>query len=402
MTNQVQLGLKENWKQFALLVLINGFVGGMVGMERSIIPELASQEFGLSSKTAILSFIIWFGISKAVANYLSGKWSQRFSKKRLLLLGWSLALPVPFLLIYAPSWEWIILANVLLGVHQGFSWSITVMMKIDLVGEKDRGLAMGINESAGYLAVGLLAFLTGWIASEYGIRPYPFYLGIGMAVLGLLLTSIFVKDTLAHVQKEAAISTVPLLNNVFKETTWAHRNLGSISQAGLVNNLNDGMIWGLLPILLAGRDFTLVEIGKIVAIYPMVWGLSQLITGKMADRFRKKSLLFFGMVFQGIAIAALAYANSISAFVLLSVALGIGTAVVYPTFLAAVADNTHPSQRAESLGIFRFWRDSGYAFGALLSGILSELLSIEVAILVIAGITLLSGMIVKIRMTDQE
>jgi MFS family permease len=400
MSGQIHLGLKENWKQFSLLVLINGFVGGMVGMERSIIPELAASEYGIASNTAILSFIIWFGVFKAVANYLSGRWSQTVSKKRILLLGWGVALPVPFMLIYAPSWEWIVMANVLLGIHQGFSWSATVMMKIDLVGEKNRGLAMGINESAGYLAVGVLAFLTGWVASEYGIRPYPFYLGIGMSVLGFVLTWVFVRDTKAHVRKEGEESTLPLFRNVFSQTSWKHRNLGSISQAGLVNNLNDGMIWGLFPILLAGKGFSLVEIGKIVAVYPMVWGVSQLVTGKMADRFKKKSLLFLGMVFQGMAIAALVFTTSMSVFVALSICLGIGTAIVYPTFLAAVADNTHPSQRSESLGIFRFWRDSGYAVGALLSGILSQLLSVEMAVLSIAFVTVLSAVVVKIRMTN--
>jgi MFS family permease len=265
----VQLGLRENWKQFFLLVVINAFVGGMVGLERTILPEIAEVDFGIAAKTAILSFIIVFGIVKAVTNYYTGALADRFGRKNLLTLGWLVALPIPFVLIYAPSWSWIILANVLLGINQGLTWSSTVVMKIDLVGEKNRGLAMGLNESAGYLAVGGVAFLTGWIASEYGVRPYPFYLGIAFVFIGLISSWLLVKDTAHHVKKETTTSQLPLLKNVFWETTWKNRNLGSISQAGLVNNLNDGMVWGLLPILLATKNFGLEEIGKIVALYPI-------------------------------------------------------------------------------------------------------------------------------------
>lgn len=370
--NNVQLGLRENWKQFALLVVINAFVGGMVGLERTILPELAEQEFEMAAKTAILSFIMVFGVVKAITNYYTGALANRIGRKNLLTLGWLIALPIPFLLIYAPSWGWVILANALLGVNQGLTWSSTVVMKIDLVGEKNRGLAMGLNESAGYLAVGGVAFLTGWIAAEYGVRPYPFYLGIAFAVIGLLSSWLLVRDTVHHVHAETTSSTLPLLKNVFWKTTWKNRNLGAISQAGLVNNLNDGMVWGLFPILLASRNFDLAQTGKIAALYPIVWGLGQLFTGKMADHFSKKNMLFWGMLAQGLALLGMLFASSFFHFAALSAALGAGTAVVYPTFLAAIADYAHPRQRAESIGVFRLWRDLGYAVGALLTGILAD------------------------------
>ena len=269
--SQIKLGLRENWKQFSLLVLINGFVGGMVGMERTILPELAESEFDLKGNAVILSFIIVFGFTKAITNYFTGALANLIGRKSLLVTGWFFALPIPFILMHANSWSWIIFANVLLGITQGLTWSSTVVMKIDLVGEKQRGLAMGLNESAGYLAVGGVAFLTGWIASEYGLRPYPFYLGVGFSVLGLLGSWIFVKDTIHHVAKETGISNIKKLKNIFWETTWKDRNLGSISQAGLVNNLNDGMVWGLFPILLATKHFKLDEIATMVAVYPIFW-----------------------------------------------------------------------------------------------------------------------------------
>ncbi|WP_088341708.1 MFS transporter [Robiginitalea sediminis] len=394
----VELGLKQNWRQFSLLVLINAFVGGMVGLERTILPQLAEADFGIAAKTAILSFIIVFGIVKAITNYYTGALANRFGRKRLLVLGWLVALPIPFLLIYAQSWNVIILANVLLGVNQGLTWSSTVVMKIDLVGEKHRGLAMGLNESAGYLAVGGVAFLTGLIASEYGIRPYPFYLGIVFAVLGLLFSTVWIKDTVHHVRAETSASQLPELKNVFWETTWANRNLGSISQAGLVNNLNDGMVWGLLPILLSTKGFDLEQIGKIVALYPMVWGLGQLFTGKLADHLNKKGMLFCGMALQGLVLMSLIYAETFFHFVVLSVLLGIGTAVVYPTFLAAIADFSHPGQRAESIGVFRLWRDLGYALGALLTGILADTLGMNWAIGFIGFLTLVSAVILLKRM----
>jgi MFS family permease len=396
--SQVKLGLKENWKQFSLLVLINAFVGGMVGMERTILPELAESEFGLKGNAVILSFIIVFGFTKAITNYFTGAFANKIGRKNLLILGWFFALPIPFMLMHASSWNWIVFANILLGINQGLTWSSTVVMKIDLVGEKQRGLAMGLNESAGYLAVGGVAFLSGWIASEYGLRPYPFYLGVGFSILGLLGSWVLVKDTIHHVAKETATSSIKKLNNIFWETTWKDRNLGSISQAGLVNNLNDGMVWGLFPILLATKNFELDEIATIVAVYPMFWGVCQLFTGKMADIFDKKKMLFLGMLLQGIALLSMIYATTFWHFSLLSSVLGIGTAIVYPTFLAGIGDYTHPEQRAKSIGIFRLWRDSGYAFGAIITGVISDFWDINTSIALIGGLTIFSAIIIQVRM----
>ena len=396
--SKTQLGLKENWQQFSLLVLVNVFVGGMVGLERSILPQLAEQEFQLAAKTAILSFIVVFGITKALTNYFAGTLANRWGRKNLLILGWIFALPVPLLLMYAPNWSWVILANVFLGINQGLAWSSTVVMKIDLVGPKNRGFAMGINEAAGYMAVGAVAFLSASIANAYGVRPYPFYIGIVLAIFGLLSSIFLIKDTRGFVQLEGEESNAPLLKNIFSETSWKHPNLGAISQGGLVNNLNDGMIWGLFPILLISKGFTASELAQIIAIYPMVWGLSQLFTGKLADRYAKKSLLFWGMFLQGLAILGFIWAQSFAAFAMLSVFLGLGTAVVYPTFLAAIADNTHPSQRAQSIGVYRLWRDLGYAVGALLTGILADLWTINTAIFAIGGLTILSALVIQLRM----
>lgn len=395
---ETKLGLRENWRQFTLLVIVNGFVGGMVGLERTILPQIAEVDFGIAAKTAILSFIIVFGISKAITNYYTGAFANKFGRKNLLVIGWLLGIPVPLILIYATNWNWIIAANILLGINQGLTWSSTVVMKIDLVGEKNRGLAMGLNESAGYLAVGIVAFLTGWLASEYGLRPYPFYLGIGFAIIGLLISYFMIKDTVHHVNSETKVSQVKKLKNIFRETTWINPNLGSITQAGLVNNLNDGMIWGLLPILLVSKGFSLTEVGKLVAIYPVVWGLGQLVTGKLADMLVKKSMLFWGMTLQGIAITAMIFAASFTQFTLLGIVLGLGTAVVYPTFLAAIADYTHPEQRANSIGVFRLWRDLGYAIGAILTGITADFFGIEMAVILIGIITIGSGLVIKVRM----
>jgi len=393
-----QLGLKENWRQFSLLVLVNAFVGGMVGMERSILPKLAEVEFHLAAKSAILSFIVVFGITKALTNYFAGTLANRWGRKNLLILGWVFALPVPFLLIYAPYWSWIIVANIFLGLNQGLAWSSTVVMKIDLVGPKNRGFAMGINEAAGYIAVGAVAFLSASMANAYGVRPYPFYIGIVLVIFGLLSSIFLIKDTRGFVQLESENSSVPLLSNVFKETTWKNPNLSSISQGGLVNNLNDGMIWGLFPMLLLSKGFSVAELAQIIAIYPSVWGFCQLYTGKLADRYPKKSLLFLGMLLQGSAILGFIWAQTFFAFASLSVVLGLGTAVVYPTFLAAIADNTHPSQRAQSIGVYRLWRDLGYAVGALLTGILADVWSISTAIQAIGSITILSAFVIILRM----
>jgi MFS family permease len=397
-TETIKLGLKENWKQFTLLVIVNAFVGGMVGLERTIIPQLAVGEFGIAARTGILSFIAVFGVTKAVTNYYTGSLANRFGRKNLLVAGWVVALPIPLLLIYAPNWNWIIAANIFLGVSQGLTWSSTVVMKIDLVGEKDRGFAMGLNESAGYMALAAVAFVTGWIASNYGLRPYPFYLGIGLSVAGLVMSWVVIKDTNHHVKLESRSSTVPLLKNIFWETTWRHKNLGSITQAGLVNNLNDGMVWGLLPLLLASRGFTLHETGIIVAAYPAVWSLGQLYTGKLADNHCKKSLLFLGMFMQGIALLGIIWANSFAWYIVLSSLLGIGTALVYPTFLAAISDDTHPDQRPQSIGIFRLWRDLGYAFGAVLTGLIADQFGLTAPLLAIGLLTLFSAIVIRYRM----
>lgn len=393
-----KLGLRENWQQFTLLVIINAFVGGMVGMERSILPEIATKEFAIAANTAILSFIIVFGIVKALTNYYTGALANKFGRKNLLVAGWLIGVPIPFILMYAPNWNWIIAANLLLGINQGLTWSSTVVMKIDLVGEKQRGFAMGLNEFAGYLSVALVAFLTGWIASNYGIRPYPFYTGIVLCALGLSGSFFFIKDTKHHVAHETTTSTIPLLKNIFWDTTWKHPNLGSVTQAGLVNNLNDGMVWGIFPILLAAKNFSISEIGIITAVYPAVWGIGQLFTGKMADKFCKKDLLWLGMALQAVALILFAVAQTMFHFVALSVILGWGTAMVYPTFLATVAENTHPQDRAKSIGIFRLWRDMGYAIGALLTGIIADFFGMNASIIFIAALTFASAVIIYYRM----
>jgi len=399
---KIRLGLKENWKQFTLLVVINGFVGGMVGLERSILPQIAEQEFAIAARTAILSFIVVFGITKAITNYYTGTLANRFGRKNLLVTGWIVGLPVPFMLMFAPDWNWIIAANVLLGINQGLTWSSTVVMKIDLVGEKKRGLAMGINESAGYISVALVAFLTGWIAGEYGLRPYPFVIGIVLVILGLLLSILFIKDTRQHVDLETTTSSIPRLKNIFRETTWTNKNLGSVTQAGLINNLNDGMAWGIFPILLATKGFSLPQIGIVTAIYPAVWGIGQLVTGKLSDILCKKDLLYTGMMLQAIALVALLWAQSMFHFIALSSLLGWGTAMVYPTFLASIAENTHPLDRAKSIGIFRLWRDLGYAIGAILTGIIADLISINASILFIGILTLGSSLIIQNRMSCMD
>ncbi len=397
---QAKLGLKENWKQFTLLVIVNAFVGGMIGMERSILPQFAEQEFGIASKTAILSFIIAFGISKAIANYYTGKLANTFGRKNLLMFGWIIAMPIPFMLMFAPTWNWVIVANILLGISQGLTWSSTVVMKIDLVGEKDRGFAMGLNEFAGYFAVGIIAFLSGYIANNYGVTPYPFFIGVFISIVGFLLTAIWVKDTNVFVKKESQTDSIPPLKNVFIDTTFKNKTLSSVTQAGLVNNLNDGMIWGLLPILLLSLNYNNENIGILTAIYPTVWGISQLFTGKMADHFSKKSMLFWGMLLQGIAILLLPFSTEFYQLISISAVLGFGTALVYPTFLTSIASATTAKQRAESIGTFRLWRDLGYAIGALISGVTADVFGLHYAILLIAIITIISAVIIKIRMPE--
>ncbi len=402
MVKETKIGLKENSKQFALLVLVNGFVGAMIGLERTIFPQFAEEHFGVIAYSAVLSFIVAFGFSKAAANYVSGKLANRFGRKNILIVGWCIAISVPILLLFAETWSVVILANILLGISQGFTWSSTVVMKIDLVGEKDRGFAMGLNEFAGYFAVGVMAFVTGWLATEYGVKPYPFYLGIAIAIIGLLLSWIFVRDTYHFVNQEEQTNSIDAHKNVFIETTFKNKTLSSVTQAGLVNNLNDGMIWGLLPIVLLYFQFSLEQIGLAVAVYPAVWGIGQLFTGKMSDHFSKKKMLFWGMLLQGAAILVMAKSNDYVILVLLSAVLGLGTALVYPTFLSAIAGATRPQQRAESIGVFRLWRDSGYAFGALLSGIVADAFGVTVAMLLIGLITILSAVVIQVRMPSDE
>ena len=396
--NSVKLGLKENLNQFILLIVVNAFVGGMVGLERSILPQIAEAEFHIAAKTAVLSFIIVFGIVKAITNYFTGALANKFGRKNLLTFGWLFAIPVPFILMYAPNWNWIIAANILLGINQGLTWSSTVVMKIDLVGEKNRGFAMGLNEFAGYLAVAIVAFLTGWVAAEFGLRPYPFYIGIVLSLAGLLTSWLFVKDTQHHVVQEASSNNTPNLKNVFWDTTLFNRNLGSVTQAGLINNLNDGMAWGLFPILLAQKNFSISEIAIITAVYPAVWGIGQLFTGKMSDYFCKKSMLFWGMFLQGIALLLFVFATTFTHYIILASILGWGTAMVYPTFLATVAENTNPTDRPKSLGVFRLWRDLGYAIGAILTGIIADAFGITASVVVIGILTLASSIIIQYRM----
>lgn len=395
---EIKLGLKENWKQFTLLLIINAFVGGMVGLERTILPSFAENKFDIVSGTVVLSFIAAFGITKAIANYFAGKLANLYGRRKLLLYGWLIAMAVPFILIYAPSWNWVIFANVLLGISQGLTWSSTVVMKIDLVGEKDRGLAMGLNEFSGYLMVGIVALISGIVADRYGVSKYPFYIGIALSVLGFLMTLIWIKDTRKYLQQESKTDQNEQVGNVFIETTFKHKTLSSVTQAGLVNNLNDGMLWGLLPILLISYQYDTKEVALIASIYPTVWGIGQLFTGKLSDIYNKKRLLFLGMLFQGIAILTLPYTSNFSILIFIGVVLGLGTAMVYPTFLSIIASVTTPNQRAESIGVFRLWRDLGYAFGAIISGIIADQFGIEYAILSIGALTVLSSLVIQFRM----
>jgi MFS family permease len=391
-------GLKENWKQFTLLVVVNAFVGGMIGMERTIFPQFAAQEFCISSKSAILSFIVAFGVTKAIANYFTGKLANRIGRKKLLIAGWLLAIPVPVMLIYANNWNWVIVANIFLGFSQGLTWSSTVVMKIDLVGERNRGLAMGLNEFAGYAAVGLVAYLTSQIAGEYGITPYPFYLGIFIAVTGFILSAVWVKDTRSFVKKESESVQPAPIEHIFSDTSFKHKTLSAVTQAGLVNNMNDGMIWGLLPLFLLSLDISQSQLGIITAIYPTVWGVGQLFTGKMSDVYSKKAMLFWGMMMQGIAILIIPFVKDYAVLALLSALLGLGTALVYPTFLTTIASVTSPTQRAEVIGIFRLWRDLGYAIGAIFSGIIADVFGIVTAIILIGILTIVSSLVIQFRM----
>jgi MFS family permease len=404
--SEVQLGLRENIVQFSLLVLVNAFVGGMVGMERSILPAIAEQEFQVAARAGVLSFIAAFGVAKALTNYAAGFLSDRVGRKRVLIAGWLFAVPVPFLLMWAPSWTWVVIANVLLGASQGLAWSTTVIMKVDLVGPRQRGLAMGLNEFAGYMAVAASAFATGWIAARHGLRPEPFYLGVVFIVLGLAVSVWLVRDTTPHVAREASLTTtlpergVPSSRDVFWRTTILDRNLSTISQAGLVNNLNDGMAWGLLPIVFASSGMTLTQVGTLAAIYPATWSVGQIMAGSVSDRVGRRVLIVWGMLTQAVGIAAIAIAGGFAGFAAGGVLLGVGTAMVYPTLLAAVGDVTYPSWRASAIGVYRLWRDLGYAVGALLAGITADALGLTAAVWCIAIVTFASGVVCAIRMTE--
>jgi MFS family permease len=394
-----QLGLRANLGQFALLVGLNAFVGAMVGLERTVLPLLGEQEFGLTSKTAITSFIVSFGVTKAVLNLVAARLSDRIGRKPILVAGWVLALPVPFLIIAAPAWWWIDLANVLLGANQALAWSMTVIMKIDLVGPRRRGLALGLNEFAGYFAVGLTSWITGYIAARAGLRPEPFYLGIGIAVVGLLGSIFLIRETRGHARLEAAAAglipaTVPGLARIFWITSLGNASLFAACQAGLVNNLNDGMSWGLYPLFFAAHGLDVARIGVVKAVYPAVWGMLQIATGVLSDRIGRKGLVAWGMVVQAAGIWLTVLVPEFGAWVTGAVLQGLGTAMVYPTLLAAITDHAHPDWRASSLGVYRFWRDLGYAVGALVSGTIADVVGFGAAIHVVAAATLASGMVV--------
>lgn len=409
----VRLGLRENLGQFALLVVVNVFVGAMVGMERSILPAVAEEEFGLAARTAVLSFIVVFGVTKAFVNYAAGHFADRLGRKQMLVGGWLVACPVPFLLMWAPTWNWVLVANALLGVSQGLTWSTTVIMKIDLVGPRQRGLAMGFNEFAGYLAVAAAAFATGWVAARAGLRPEPFYLGVGFVAAGLLL-SLLVRDTSAHARLESArLREAPArqarpgetwagltARDVFWRTTFGDRNLSSATQAGLVNNLNDGMAWGLFPLVFAAQGMNFRQIGLLAAIYPATWGVLQIASGGLSDRIGRKWLVAAGMWIQALGIGLVAMAQTFAGFAAGAVLLGVGTAMVYPTLLAVVGDVASPAWRASAVGGYRLWRDLGYAAGALLAGATADLLGLAGAMWIVAALTFGSGIVVALRMSE--
>ncbi|HEY8009071.1 MAG TPA: MFS transporter [Methylocella sp.] len=402
---RVELGLRENWRQFSLLVLINAFVGGMVGLERTVVPLIGSEEFKIASTTIVVSFIVSFGIVKAIANLVSGHFADVYGRKHVLVLGWLIGLPVPFMIAWGPSWGWVIAANALLGVNQGLAWSMTVIMKVDLVGPKSRGLAVGLNEFAGYLSVGVTAFLTGYLAERYGLRPEPFYLGIGYAILGFVLSLFLVQDTHGHVELEVSrhASPAPSLGfwEVFRRTSFGNPNLFAASQAGLVNNLNDGMSWGIFPLFFSAFGLGVERIGILKAVYPAVWGVLQTITGPLSDRYGRKGLIVAGMWVQAVGLFLTAASHSFGWWLVASALLGVGTAMVYPTPIASVSDASHPSWRARSLSVYRFWRDMGYAIGALTAGIIADLFGATWAIGSVGALTFASGALVAIVMREQ-
>jgi MFS family permease len=404
---RVRLGLRANLGQFALLVAVNALVGGMVGQERTVLPLLATRVFELQAFTAALTFIVAFGLTKAVANFAAGALADRYGRKPVLVVGWVVGLPVPLLLIWAPDWAWVVAANVLLGVNQGLTWSTTVIMKVDLVGPVRRGLALGLNEASGYGAVALTAFVTGLVAERWGIRTAPFMLGLAIAALGLSLSAVLVRETGGHVRGEAKDHAGPshlhgelTIRRVFALTSVREPALSAASQAGLVNNLNDGLAWGLLPIHYAAAGLSVIEIGALAAIYPAVWGFGQLVTGALSDRVGRKGLIVAGMLLQAAALALIAAVTGLVPWALAAVLLGVGTAMVYPTLLAVVGDVAHPAWRASAVGVYRLWRDAGFAIGAVLAGIVADRLGIPAAVWVVAALTGASGVIVLIRMYE--
>ena len=405
----ITLGLRQNLPQFLLLVAVNALVGGTLGQERTVLPLLADEVFQLDRYTGALTFILAFGLTKAGTNYFAGTLSDRYGRKPVLVAGWLIAIPVPVLLILGPTWGWIVAANVILGISQGLTWSTTVVMKMDLVGPNRRGLAMGFNEAAGYLGVAATALATGYIAAEYGLRPGPFLLGAAFIALGLGLSVVFVRETHQHAKAEAAghVSVhahAGSLSNreVFTLTSFRDRSLSSISQAGMVNNLNDGLAWGLFPILFAAAGLSIERIGILAAVYPAVWGAGQLITGALSDRIGRKGLIVGGMIVQAVALGLVAAGDSFGVWLAAAVLLGAGTAMVYPTLLAAIGDVAHPEWRARSVGAYRLWRDGGFAVGALLSGLLADAFGIPTAVAVVAALTAASGLVVAVRMRGDD
>ncbi len=399
-SRSIRLGLRANWQQFALLVAINAFVGGVVGVERSTLAPLAENDFHLASSAAILSFLISFGLVKAASNFIAGGLADRFGRRTVLLVGWMAALPVPLLIILAPSWDWVVFANVLLGLNQGLAWSTTVNMKIDLVGPRRRGFALGLNEASGYVAVSVAAAVAGFLAANYGIRPGPYLLAEGLAACGLLL-SLFARDTSPQVELESAGAMgTESLGKLAAEVSFRDRTMSSACQAGLVNNLNDGMAWALLPLFFTARGLGLREIGLLASIYPAVWGAGQLGTGWISDYVGRKSLVVAGMLLQSLAIAGFVIMPGFTWWVAESVLLGVGTALVYPTLLAVVSDAARVPERATAVGIYRFWRDSGYAAGAIIAGVIADAAGFPAAIITVACLTGLSGLVVAVRMRE--
>jgi MFS family permease len=405
LTAAPRLGLQQNLAQFSLLVGVNALVGGMVGQERTILPLLATRTFGLAAVTATTTFIVAFGATKALTNLATGALTDRVGRKPVLVAGWLAAVPIPFLLIWAPNWGWVIVANVLLGLNQGMTWSTTVIMKIDLVGPERRGFALGLNEASGYGAVSLTALATGAIAAHYGLRPEPFYLGIAFVGLGLGLSLLFVRETHGHAHLEATTTRAQTDANdrfplVFARATWRDPTLSAVSQAGLVNNAVDGLAWGILPLLFAASGLSVEAIGVLAALYPGVWCIGQLFTGAWSDHVGRKPLITAGMILQGLALALMAAATGFGPWAVGAVLIGVGTALVYPTLIAAVGDRAHPGWRATAVGVYRLWRDTGYVVGALLGGVVADAFDLRAAVWVVAALSFASGLVVATRMTE--